>query len=39
MRCLGGEVERVIIVDGRAPQYWEDDKQAVFAGTSIVREW
>jgi acetylglutamate kinase len=37
MRCLGGEVERVMIVDGRAPQKWKDGKQAVFAGTSIVK--
>jgi acetylglutamate kinase len=39
LRCLGSEVERVMIIDGRAPQDWEDDKQAVSAGTSIVREW
>jgi acetylglutamate kinase len=39
MRCLSGEVERVMIVDGRAPQEWKDGTQAVFAGTSIVREW
>jgi acetylglutamate kinase len=39
MRSLSGEVERVIIVDGRAEQEWKDGKQAVFSGTSIVREW
>jgi acetylglutamate kinase len=39
MQCLSGDVERVMIVDGRASQEWKDGKQAVFSGTSIVREW